>query len=80
MSEVINIYKYIRLIENIPVAFYSLLPTYILYRDYPKYIVDNNMSLSSFIKIRECLNFNYFDNDYSHVVRRVEDITKSYPV
>ena len=37
------------------------MPTFPLYRDYPKYITDNNMSLSSIIKIRECLNSEYFD-------------------
>ena len=37
------------------------MPTFALYRDYPKYITDNNMSLSSIIKIRECLNSEYFD-------------------
>ena len=35
------------------------------------------MSLSSIMKISGCLDFQYFDDDYSHVVRGIKDITKS---
>ena len=71
MGKVMNIYEYKQKTENTSVVFYSLLPTCGLYRDFPKNITDNNMSLSSIMKISGCLDFEYFDDDYSHVVRGI---------
>ena len=48
------------------------MPTFALYRDYRKYITDNNMSLSSIIKIRECLNSEYFDVYFDIVMQLYE--------